>query len=260
MTATVINATVNGYEVTGGNTAELVLQVGGQTAITIDANAEWVLGNVLPAESGGTGLNSAGTSGNVLTSNGTAWVSQAIPPSDNASNITKGILAVSYGGTGSNSLSFSGANVTDLNASNISSGTVGTARLGSGTANSTTFLRGDQTWATVSGGVTSLNGQTGAITNTGYGVIGSYVIAAENSYSALTERTPDVTVSGSNLVRSTFTPSGPNPVGINCDLFVGVNSGSATSLSLSGTWRRMTRSVNGTAGTTSGANLYVRIS
>ena len=37
-------------------------------------------------------------------------------------------------------------------ASDITSGTVATARLGSGTANSTTYLRGDSTWATVSGG------------------------------------------------------------------------------------------------------------
>jgi hypothetical protein len=45
----------------------------------------------------------------------------------------------------------SGASLTSLNASNIASGTVPTARLATGTANSTTFLRGDSTWATVAG-------------------------------------------------------------------------------------------------------------
>ena len=42
-----------------------------------------------------------------------------------------------------------GSNITNLNASNIASGTVPTARLGSGTASSSTFLRGDSTFAAV---------------------------------------------------------------------------------------------------------------
>ena len=46
----------------------------------------------------------------------------------------------------------SGANLTTLNASNIASGTVPTARLGSGTASSSTFLRGDSTFAEAGGG------------------------------------------------------------------------------------------------------------
>lgn len=41
---------------------------------------------------------------------------------------------------------------TAIDGADIASGTVSTARLGSGTANSGTFLRGDQTWATVPGG------------------------------------------------------------------------------------------------------------
>lgn len=49
-----------------------------------------------------------------------------------------------------------GSQVTALNASALASGTVPTARLGSGTASSSTFLAGDQTYKTVSAGLNLL--------------------------------------------------------------------------------------------------------
>jgi hypothetical protein len=52
-----------------------------------------------------------------------------------------------------------GSNVTSLNASNISSGTVATARLGSGSPSSSNFLRGDGSWQTPAGAPSPLHGK-----------------------------------------------------------------------------------------------------
>ena len=61
----------------------------------------------------------------------------------------------------------SGASLTNLNASNIASGTVPTARLGSGTANSSTFLAGDSTFKTVTGTTINNNADNRVITGSG---------------------------------------------------------------------------------------------
>jgi hypothetical protein len=70
------------------------------------------------------------------------------------------------------SVSGGGSGLTSLNASSLATGTVGTARLGSGIASSSTYLRGDRTWADVSGGsggtvttvsVTTANGVSGSV-------------------------------------------------------------------------------------------------
>lgn len=50
------------------------------------------------------------------------------------------------------SLSANGSSITNINAASITVGTIATARLGSGTADNTTFLRGDSTFAVVSSG------------------------------------------------------------------------------------------------------------
>ena len=86
-------------------------------------------GSTLNVGAAGTTVNIAGTAGTGFPTPTTGIA---------ASAITTGTLA--------------DARIPNLNASKITAGTISTARLGSGTASSSTFLRGDQTYAAAGGG------------------------------------------------------------------------------------------------------------
>ena len=94
-----------------------------------------------------------GTASQVLKMNSGAtapeWAADADTTNTNASNLVSGTLP--DGRFPATLPATSGVNLTALNATNLGSGTVPTARLGSGTASSSTVLKGDNTWGTAGG-------------------------------------------------------------------------------------------------------------
>jgi hypothetical protein len=126
----------------------------------------------LPAASGEnlTGLNASNVSSGTLPD---ARFPATLPAASgenltglNASNLASGTLPDARFPATLPALN--GSALTDLEATNIATGLVPTARLGTGTASSTTFLAGDQTYKTITAditGVTAGSGLTGGGTS-----------------------------------------------------------------------------------------------
>jgi len=153
------------YIVINGTADIITVKVAGQTGVAVPAGRSYLLYNNgtdvvnglegISVASGGTGLETLtaesvvigngtdavkfvapGTASNVLTSNGTGWVSQAAAATTNANAITTGILSASVGGTGANTLTAEA--VVIGNSTNavkfVSPGTAGNLLTSNGTA------------------------------------------------------------------------------------------------------------------------------
>jgi hypothetical protein len=113
----------------------------------------------------------------------------------------------------------SGVNLTALNATNLGSGTVPVARLGTaGTRDATTFLRGDNTWATVSGGglasdsfaTIAVAGQSSVVADSATDTL---TLTAGTGITITTDATTDtITIANSQNVFSTVAVTGQTDV------------------------------------------------
>ena len=109
-----------------------------------------VWGTIAAADVPTLNQNTTGTAANITATSNTSLTSLANLVT--VGTITSGTWSGSFGAV-------SGANLTSLNGSNISSGTVAAARLGSGTPSSSNYLRGDGTWSAVSASPAGSNTQ-----------------------------------------------------------------------------------------------------
>ena len=203
---------------TGDSDNSLLIQTGDTTAITVNSAQVVSLTNPLPVASGGTGASSNAAAPFALKGANTDITSLG--------GLTTA-LSIAQGGTGQTTAAaaFNALNPMTTTGDILyeASPTVA-ARLGIGSNGQVlTVASGIPSWAALpAGGVTSLNGQTGAVVTTDYGVIGATALLANASTSSYI---PNTTLAGSSLFRpTTYTGNFTGNIGLASIVSEGTNN------------------------------------
>lgn len=153
-----IATSANNYtHTTNANLTGDVTSSGNATTIASGAvDNDMLSGSIALSKLASDPLARANHTGTQASSTISGLATSATTDTTNASNISSGTLSDSRIGSFSTSKitsgTFSSSRIPSLATSKITSGTFSTARLGSGSASSSTYLRGDGSWSSISAG------------------------------------------------------------------------------------------------------------